>query len=233
MSARHVIAQLEAQKRQEADGRARGGARRGNAATSPVYQRLRIAAAESEARVASLRSELSAQQSRLEEIRQQAGRAPEIEAELAQLNRDYDVIRRNYEQLVARRESASLGLKLDQSNQMADFRVVEPPRVSPTPVFPGRLMLALFGVLASLLAGVAAALLKDKLQPAFNDTESLRAAIGRPVVGTVRQVPVPGAAQARRADMGRLALAIGSLLVLQAGWLGWMALHAGAGRVVG
>ena len=56
---------------------------------------------------------------------------PQVEAEFSQLNRDYTVVRKNYEELVARRESASLGEKIDLTTKVADFRVVEPPRVSP------------------------------------------------------------------------------------------------------
>lgn len=234
ISARRVIAQLEAQKRQESEQRAKAGVRGGRAAaTSPVYQRLRIALAEAEAQVASLRSQLAAQQARLEDIRKQAGKAPEIEAGLAQLNRDYEVIRKNYEQLVARRESASLGIKLDESNQLADFRVVEPPRVSPVPVFPSRVMLGMLCMLASLAAGVGAALAKEKLLPTFRGTAALQAAMGRPVIGTVRELALPSAQLIRRADVRRLAGATACLLLLQATWLAWMAHSAAAGRGMG
>lgn len=232
VSARRIISQLEAQKRQELEARAKAAKNGKAAATSPVYQRIRIALAESEAQVASLRSQLASQQSQLEEVRRRAGQVPQIEAELAQLNRDYEVIRRNYEQLVARRESASLGVKLDESNQLADFRIVEPPRVTPTPVFPNRLALALLSVLASVVAGIGVALLKDRLMPTFNDTDSLRQAFSRPVIGTVSGVELPGTRRAMKADLRRLAAAAIGLFVLQSAWLAWIAqqvLHARVG----
>ncbi len=233
VSARRIIAQLEGQKRAEAEARARavrnGGGRA--AATSPVYQRIRIALAEAEAQVASLRSQLSAVQGQLDEVRQRAGQIPKVEAELAQLNRDYDVIRRNYDLLVARRESASLGVKLDESNQLADFRIVEPPRVAPTPVFPNRLMLALVSILASIGAGLAAAVLKDKLVPTYHDTQSLREAVGRTVIGTVSTIELPGMRMAQRADLRRLLGATAVLLMLQVAWLAWIATQASPLRI--
>ncbi len=60
---------------------------------------------------------------------------------MAQLNRDYDVLRKNYEQLVARRESASMAEDVDSTARMAEFRIIDPPRVSPKAVFPNRLAL--------------------------------------------------------------------------------------------
>ncbi|MEW6704308.1 MAG: XrtA system polysaccharide chain length determinant [Pseudomonadota bacterium] len=231
VSARRIIAQLEAQKRQEAEARAKNAKSGRAAATSPVYQRIRIALAESEAQVASLRAQLGAQQAQLEEVRQRAGQIPKVEAELAQLNRDYDVIRRNYDLLVSRRESASLGVKLDESNQLADFRIVEPPRVAPAPVFPGKTVLALLSIIASIAAGVGAAILKDKLVPTFHDTDSLREAVGRPVIGTVSTVALPSARVAARADIRRLAAATLTLLLLQGAWLVWIAMQASPLRI--
>ncbi len=39
-------------------------------------------------------------------------------------------------------------VKLDESSQLADFRVIEPPHVLPSPVFPSRTQLAAMAVLA-------------------------------------------------------------------------------------
>ena len=227
ISARRLIAQLEGQKKREAEARivADGNRPRGLAATSPVYQRIRVALAETEAQVASLRSHLSAQQTRLDQIRSMAGRIPQVEAELAQLNRDYDVIRKNYEGLVARRESASLGLKLDESSQLADFRVVEPPRVTPSPVFPSRLHLAIASVALALAAGLLVPLVMDYLRPTVDDADSLRRLTGRPVLGTVSLSTLGGSMPRTRARAISFGLAIGTLVLAQIGWLMWVAVQ--------
>jgi polysaccharide chain length determinant protein (PEP-CTERM system associated) len=227
INARRLVAQLEQQRRQELEARAResGGRTKGTAATSPVYQRIRVSLAESEAQVASLRSQLAAQTGRLEQIRALAGRAPQVEAELAQLNRDYDVMRKNYDQLVARRESASLGVKLDESSQLADFRVVEPARVSPSPVFPGRLHLALFAVALALVAGVASALAMDALRPTVDDSKSLELISGRPVLGAVSIAKTQKWHHVARQNAFRFAGAAALLLTFQLGWVAWVAVR--------
>jgi hypothetical protein len=190
-----------------------------------VYQKLRISLAEAEANVASLRVRLGTQQSRLNEIRALANRTPQIEAELSQLNRDYDIIRKNYEQLVARRESASLGVKIDQSSPLAEFRIIEPPRAAPAPVFPNRLSLALLAALLAIAAGIGSALLRGRLRPVISTAKALRELSGRPVLGSVSQLMNPQALQARRSSALALASAAGSLMLVQLAWVAWVAVH--------
>ena len=226
MAADRTIKELEAQRNQERDAKMRAfkaaGRNGAAAATNPVYQRLRITLAEAEAKVASLRSQLSTQQARLEETRAQAGRAPEAEAELAQLNRDYEVIRKNYEQLVTRREAASLGVKIDQSSSMAEFRLVEPPRALPQPVFPGKRQLAMIMMLVALLFGAGAAYGKTLLNPSFASERELREFTKRPVLGSLSVVADPRVAAVDRQDRLRLAGVMGLFFLANIGWMGWI-----------
>ncbi|AKJ29908.1 XrtA system polysaccharide chain length determinant [Caldimonas brevitalea] len=225
ISARRTIASIEQQKKLEAEARASRGAGKPVAATNPVFQRLRVALAEAEAKVAALRGQLNAQESRLQQIRSVAGRVPQVEAELAQLNRDYDVIRKNYEQLVARREAASLGVKIDQSSQLTDFRMVEPARVSPSPVFPSRKVLALLVVLAAAGVGCAAAFALTRLYPSFGDEKTLRELTRRPVLGSVAVVLTPERSMLERRQRLQFAGATGVFLLVNMAWVGWVALH--------
>src|SRR3989344_1192143 len=144
---------------------------------------------------------LDAQQSQLEQARSMAGRMPEVEAELTQLNRDYDIVRKNYEQLVARRESASLGEKIDLTTKVADFRVVEPPRVSPTPAKPSRMLVSVMGFLAAIAAGAGIAFALTQVFPTVQDSRGLREIGGRPILGSASLVISPQASDdVRRAN---------------------------------
>jgi len=234
VSTRRTIAQLEAQKRLDLEARAqalalegpRGPTARTLAATNPVFQQLRISLAAAEANVASLRVRLGTQQVRLAEIRALANRTPQIEAEFSQLNRDYDVIRKNYEQLVSRRESASLGVKIDQSSPLTEFRIIDPPRTAPSPVLPSRVSLAMAAALLALAAGVGAALLRAKVRPVVSTPKELRELSGRPVLGSVSLLLGPQALRAQRAGGFGLAAGLGSLMLAQLGWVAWVAAQA-------
>ena len=226
VSTRRTIAQLEAQKRREQEARpqASGGKGRGPAATNPVFQKIRFALAEAEANVASLRVRLAAQQSRLDQVRAVASRAPEVEAELSQLNRDYEVIRKNYELLVARRESAAMGERIDESSPLVAFRVVDPPRS--VPVFPNRVVVGLLGALIAVGAGLGAAFGLSKLRPLVDSVERLKELSGRPVLGSVSLKVSAITQRDERQSLIRLALAAAGLLVFQAVWLGWVVRYA-------
>ena len=218
VAARRTIAQLEQQRRAEQEARKISGSR-GPAPTSPVFQRLRVAEAEAAARVASLRGQLGAQRAQLDQARAMAGKMPQVEAELAHLNRDYDIVRKNYEQLVSRRESASLGEKIDLTTKVAEFRVVEPPRVSPTPANPSRMTVAIMGVLASVGAGIGLALALTQLLPTAQDARQLREIGGRPVLGSVSMVLSPEMATDVRRDRRNFLLVCGLFLLVNAVWL--------------
>lgn len=221
-AARSAIVRLEAQKRAEAEAAKAGRSGRQPAATSPVFQQIKIALAQAEAQAASLRAQLAEQQSRLDQARAVAGRVPEVEAELAQLNRDYEVIRKNYEELVTRRESAALGVKIDESARSTDFRVVEPARVAQQPVFPSRIVLAGLMVLASVAAGLALAFLLSQLLPTFANTRALAQVTGRPVLGSVSVIVGEADRFAQARDRARFFGACAGVLIVQVGWVMWI-----------
>ena len=104
--------------------------------------------------------------------------------ELAQLNRDYEVQKTNFEKLVQRREQAKLTGELGESGSV-DFKVIEPPRVSPKPVAPNRLSLILAVLVLSLGAGVAASFLMSQALPTISSTKELAAVAQLPVLGPV------------------------------------------------
>ena len=105
---RKVIEQLEAQKTQEIQARRKAGP--GNLAsinTNPVFQQMKMSLAEAEANVASLRARVSEYETRYQTLGAASRMVPQLETEFTQLNRDYEINKKNYDALVARRESAT------------------------------------------------------------------------------------------------------------------------------
>lgn len=212
---RRLIRELEEQKRQEVAILRKAAATNPALAinNSPVYQQLKVSLAEAEANVASLRTRAEEYDSRYRHIRELMKIAPQLEAELAQLNRDYDVNKKNYEALVTRRESADISGNLDAVAGAADFRLVDPPRVTPTPVSPNRQLLLPLALLFSLGAGMFASFLGSQLRPVFFDSRSLRMATGLPLLGSVSLFETESARQQERSELKRFLAASGGLLV--------------------
>lgn len=228
VATRRVIARLEEQKQQDAEARRRAALAKPRASTSnPVSQQIKLALAESEATVAALRVRSADLQGRVGQLRSSATRVPQVEAELAQLNRDYEVIRRNYETMVGRREQASLSEDVD-ATRLANFRVIDPPRSSPKPVFPNRRALAPIVLLLALIAGAAASFLVAQLWPTFNSAASLRSVTQRPILGSVSMLITGELVRRGRQHALAFGAATLGLVMVYGAWIAWMSRAAGA-----
>jgi ABC-type sugar transport system permease subunit len=110
---------------------------------------------------------------------------PQVEAELARLNRDYQVNKAQYDELLQRLESARISQQADQSAEDVKFRVIEPPMVPVVPSGPERALLSALVLIASLGAGLGFALLLQQIRPVFSTKDTLRQVTGLPVLGSV------------------------------------------------
>jgi len=231
VTTRKLIEQLEEQKKQDAEARRKAAAAnplKASSSTNPVFQQIKVSLAEAEASVAALRARLAESEGRLGQLKAISGRAPQIEAEMAQLNRDYEVLRKNYELLVARRESASMAEDVDSTARMADFRIIDPPRVSPKAVFPNRAALVPVVLLLALGAGLAVALAVSQLMPTFHDPRQLRGATQRAVLGTISMQATLPVIRQRRISRAAFGAGLASLLLVYGSWMAWVSLTASA-----
>ncbi len=195
---RRVISQLEAQKREEAKARAGMGGAFGDINANPVFQQMKLALAESEANVASLNARVEEYERRQQLLRESVNLLPQMEAELGQLNRDYEVNKTNYETLVSRRESANMSVEMESSSGMAEFRLIDPPSVPLKPSAPNRVLLMPLAGIAAILAGFALTFLLSQLRPTFLDGRDLREVTGLPLLGTVSEAPDPKRKRSRQ-----------------------------------
>jgi uncharacterized protein involved in exopolysaccharide biosynthesis len=162
--------------------------------------------------VASARAKLTGLQSQFEQLKAQAKLVPEVEAEFTQLNRDYDIQKKTYQSLVARRESANMGKDVQETGG-AQFRVIDPPRVSPTPVGPSRLVLIGGALVLALALGAFASFAVSQVNPTFHDTRTLRQIGKRPILGMVSMLPSDALRRLRRRNAWLFAGGLGSLFV--------------------
>ena len=183
VAAKRLMVQLEAKKVE--DSKRTRTAADPVMPVSPMMQQLKVQLASEEARVASLRARVSEYASRSAKLTSQREIAPEVEAQLAQLNRDYEVNKDNYQKLVGRREAAKLSGDLSSATDMLTFRVVDPPTAPLVPSGPNRPRLMSIVFLIALGAGLGIAFLMSQLRPTFMAQSTLREATGLPVLGAI------------------------------------------------
>lgn len=218
-SARRLIKELEEQKKREVAELRRvamltqsGSPTAGWA--SLASQELARMLVSSEVQVATLRTRVAEYAGRYAAVRESLKLAPQIEAEAAQLNRDYAVTKKNYEDLVSRRQAAVMSGELDVASGVAEFRLVDPPRVAPQPVSPNRLLLLPLVLVVSLASGLGLAFVISQLRPTFSDPEQLRQMTGLPLLGVVTALTTDADRNFQRASMLRFVAASGGLVGL-------------------
>jgi polysaccharide chain length determinant protein (PEP-CTERM system associated) len=196
---KRVLAQLEEDRRREIAARSKAteGDTGSDLRGDPVAQQLKVAQNDAEVNVAAVRARVGEYLARYNQLRSSAESLPRIDTELTQLNRDYGIQNAQYQSLVARRETASMTGKLEDAG-VAEFRIIDPPRVTPNPVAPNRpLLLGAVGLVA-LLAGLAMSWVVSQVWPTFHDGGTLREAAQRPLIGIISSLPTPALRAMRR-----------------------------------
>jgi polysaccharide chain length determinant protein (PEP-CTERM system associated) len=218
VATKRLIAQLEADKAKEAAIKKPSA----SMAQNPLYQQLNISLAEAEANVASMKARLNEYQSRYAQLRAAANRLPEVDAELSQLTRNYDVYKKNYDSLLARRESAQMSSAVDTKTDSVDFRVIDPPRVPFTPSYPKRPLLISLVLLGAIAAGIALAFLMSQIRPTINNRFDMHTLTDLPMLGMVSLIETQDAKTRARKGLRNYAAAslglfgaYGVLLALQ------------------
>jgi polysaccharide chain length determinant protein (PEP-CTERM system associated) len=214
VGAQRVIKELEDQRRQIVASRPRdSGVASVYAPSGPrASEQLKVSLAGAEASVASLRARVAEYSIRYNQLKSAATQMPQLEAEFAQLNRDYDVNKKNYESLVSKRESANISSDMQSVSGVADFRTIDPPRVSPNPVAPNRKLLFPIALLVAIAAGFGAAFVAREVRPAFYDGRSLSEATGLPILGTVSMILSEPRKKQERNSIFRFATGAGALV---------------------
>lgn len=157
---------------------------RSRTASNPVYEQLKVRMVENDGVVASLQRQIADALKERDRLQDIARGAPGLQAEFLNMNRDYEVVRKNYDDLVARRESMRISTAADAEGDKVKIQVIDPPQVPQIPVAPKRILLVTGVLLAGLAAGIGLALLLVQLDQSFHSLEDLRD-LGFPVVGGV------------------------------------------------
>jgi polysaccharide chain length determinant protein (PEP-CTERM system associated) len=224
IAARRLIAQLE--ERKVAESRLKSANTDPGKNYSPMLQQLKVALTEADAKVAAIRARVQEYTLRNSRLQAQSNAVPEVESQMAQLNRDYLINKDNYEKLIGRREAAKLSGDLSTNTEMMTFKIIDPPTVPLTPVGPNRPLL-FSGVFAgAVLAGIAAALLISQIRPTFLSPAELREVTGLMVLGTVAMNWTEAEQTKRKRGQYGFGAALGGLGVMYGGvmalvWMGF------------
>jgi polysaccharide chain length determinant protein (PEP-CTERM system associated) len=172
-------AEMDALRRGDPNAVAASGA-----ASNPVYQSIQLALNQADVEIASLKRQLADHRNTVSELRTRLDTMPQVEAEYARLNRDYDVTKAQYTAMVERLDKSKLGEEADTSGSIK-FSVIDPPAAEFLPVWPKRGQLIGAGLVAGLALGGGLAYVLNLMRPVFDGAASLGEATGLPILGTI------------------------------------------------
>lgn len=184
---------------------------------NPVYQNVKIALRESEVEVATLSAKYIDQKKYIANLEKMIDTVPEVEARLVSLNRNYDVIRQQYLNLLARLESAKLSDDVRVSNFDIKFQIIEPPIVPFAPIGPNRFLFSSAILGAGFLGGIGLAFLLNIIFSVFLTSKELGNVTGYPVLGRVSLLSTAKQLTHRRFGYASFAAAVTLLLLVYGG----------------
>ena len=184
---RETLKELQERHQQELEAVRRGdpgAADRLGLTNNPVYQSVQLQYGQAQVDIGGMRAEIADRESKIAALRSAINTAPEVEAEFARLNRDYDVTRVQYRALLERLEHSKLGEEAEATG-IVKFEVIDPPAASFAPIAPNRPLLVTASFVVAIVAGGAVAYLLYLLRPVFFSSRQLAAVTNLPVIGTV------------------------------------------------
>ena len=195
-AARKQIAQLEAEgaKSSGGAGKSAGSTTKGEIANS-VYEQIKVRLVDTEAALAAVQRRLDEARSDQARIEKVAASAPGVLVQAQDLDRDYSILKRNYQELVARREATAIANAADTKTEKIQFRIVDPPQVPILPAAPNRPLLVSMVLLFGIGGGLAVPLALTQIDRSFATIAQLRN-LGLPILGSVSRLSL-GAARRR------------------------------------
>mgnify|MGYP000034607291 CR=1 FL=1 len=167
-----------------------GGSRTvaGTSTQNPMYVSLRSMQAEKQATAGSLGARKAQLEGEINRILSLQASDPEFSAAQNGIDRDYQVLKTQYDKLLADREDLRLRGQVQAQTSPVKFNVIDPPSAPSVPASPNRPLLLTLVLLAALGGGIGAAFGYGQLQTTYPTATRLERASGLPVIGTITEV---------------------------------------------
>jgi len=124
-------------------------------------------------------------QKRIGEYQGRLNMTPMREQQMAGLTRDYEQSKKNYEQLLAKRDQSGMATDLEKQQQGEQFRVLDPPNLPQKPFSPNRLKLDLIGLVAGLMCGAVVLAGAEMVDDRLYSKEELATIVSAPVLAEI------------------------------------------------
>jgi capsular polysaccharide biosynthesis protein len=138
-----------------------------------------------ELEIANRKQEVKTLENEIEQYQARLNLTPIREQQLADVSRNHEQSRANYESLLAKRLQSGMATDLAKRTEGAQFSIIDPPSLPQKPYWPNPLQFSLAGLALGMILGLAGVLLKETLDPHIYTEQEMRQWIAIPVIATI------------------------------------------------
>jgi len=165
----------------------------------------RIEIANHEAEIRDLEAKVGEYQGRL-------NMAPVMEQQFADITRDYEQSKTDYDSLLAKKNQSEMATDLEKTQQGEHFRMLDPPNRPSKPFKPNRLQLCALGLIAGIVMGGGASFAREKLSGKVFSEREIKKLLPFEVVSEIPPIETPAEQVAHR--RGNWLAAIASIVIV-------------------
>ena len=179
-------------------------------------RRLRGQVAAIDLEIVALKRESANAVQTMDQIQRKVERLPQREQEIIALSRDYDNIKRSYEELLKKKLESQISQKLEEKQKGEQFQVLEPANLPTRPFKPDRPVVLGLALLASLVAGVGGSFGLEMLDPTLRGSREFKDFFDVPILACL---PVIRDDRLKRRLAVRRAAIVGGLVSILSAYL--------------
>jgi hypothetical protein len=109
-------------------------------------------------------------------------RLPQREQEMMSLTRDYNNIKRVYDELLEKNLKAKMSETIEQKQKGERFQLLEPADLPKKPIKPNRMRVLGLGLIASLLIGIGGSIGFEMLDPTLRNSKDFKSFFNMPIL---------------------------------------------------
>jgi uncharacterized protein involved in exopolysaccharide biosynthesis len=156
-----------------------------DAADNPPYLQLRAQKQITLDQIKALQDKRIALQAKVDEYRHRLEQTPVVESDYVTLLRDLQSAQEQYQRIRMKQMDAQVSENLESERKGEHFTLIEPPFASENPVSPNRVLIAVFGLILALGAGVGTVAVLEVLDDSVRGRHDLLRLLATPPLAVV------------------------------------------------
>ena len=135
--------------------------------------------------VANREAEIKDGQAKINQYQSRLNMAPVMEQQFAEITRDYDQSKTDYESLLAKKNQSEMSTNLEKTQQGERFRMLDPPNLPVRPYKPNRLLLSAAGLVVGLAFGGGLAFARENLSDTIYSEREIKKLVPFEVIAEI------------------------------------------------